>query len=114
MEYILKAAQQFIENMVKESYDAVLDDVAFDSTSYSDHYGDMGELLFKIHSYTKLSDVIRDIENGVWGIALIDQVDDQGMVEFFDTITKGGQHYLDSSIKKNDVVTLERGEVLSK
>jgi hypothetical protein len=83
-------------------------------TAYVDYYGDLGKYLMKIRSYTKLSDLMRDIEDGEWGVALLDTADDQGMVEFFDTITKGGQHYLDSSIKKNDVVTLERGEVLSK
>ena len=95
MEYLLRAAKQCIESMVKESFDAMLIDFDQDVDSYINHYGEMGRLLFKINSYTEMSDLIKDIENGEWGVAMLDAQDDEGIIQFFDTVAKGGQHYLD-------------------
>ena len=88
MEYLLKAAQQFIENMVKESFDAMSIDIEMTETEYADYYAGMGRYLLKVRSYTKLSDLMRDIEDGEWGVALLDSADDQGMVEFFKIVAQ--------------------------
>lgn len=103
MEYLLRAAKQYIENMVKEAYDAMLTDIDCTETDYSDHYASMGTLLFKLHSYTKMSDLMKDVESGWWSVALLDHQDDEGMIQFFDTITKGAQHYLDGVVKQGTV-----------
>lgn len=80
MQHIITAAQDILSKNIVDVYTAILrTDIEPDAKAYHDHFFSMANYLYKIHTYTKFSDIIKDIENGEWEILLLFNDEHEGV-----------------------------------
>jgi len=98
MKYILKAAQDLMEQSLIDIYTIMAHDLEPDPISYRLHFKSMADHLFLLHSYTTYSALVKDIENGVWGVIGLDHHDNEQINDFIERVACRAN---DSFIKHN-------------
>jgi hypothetical protein len=98
MKYILKAAQDLMEQSLIDIYTIMAQDLELDPATYQLHFKSMADHLFLIHSYTTYSALVKDIENGVWNVIGLDNHDYEQINDFSERVACRAN---DSYIKHN-------------
>ena len=95
--YLLPAAIEDLCEKIFTVYEAHLDDLSVTRELYVDHFRDMAHHLFIAKSYTRFSDVLKDIESGRWNVAGLDQNDEEDILVWLEEITERASELLDEA-----------------
>jgi len=97
MKHIVSAAQDILSKNIVDVYTTMVHDVPLDAASYQLHFKEMSNYLLRIHSYTRFSDIVRDIEKGEWSVLLLFEDEHEGISYFIKEV-------LEKANAKYDVV----------
>lgn len=115
--YLLPAAIDDLCNKIFTVYDAMFDDVKVDSQAYMSYFLDMSLHMFIAKSYTRFSDLLKDVESGRWNIVGLVQVDEEGILAWLEEVNDKASLRLDEVRDKMmlgeddddfDIVIIER------
>lgn len=115
--YLLPAAIDDLCNKIFTVYDAMFDDVKVDREAYMSYFHDMSHHMFIAKSYTRFSDLLKDVESGRWNIVGLDQVDEEGILAWLEEVNDKASLRLDEVRDKMmlgeddddfDIVIIER------
>jgi len=86
MNYLLRTIRRDLAERTKDIWLTMSSDIELTEDIFFDYYGEMGKLMYRIEKYEKVSEVVKDIEAGIWAVAGLDQVCEDTMTHWWETV----------------------------
>ena len=86
MEYLLRVIKRDLIERTKDIWSTMSSDIELKEDTFTDYYGQMGKLMYRVEKYKKVSEVIKDMETGEWAVVGLDQVCEETMTDWWKMI----------------------------
>lgn len=87
MEYLLRVIKRDVADSLKDIWETMSQDIELTEDAFADFYGSMGRFMYRLEKYEKLSEFVKDLEAGEWGVVGLDQACDGTMTDWWNKVT---------------------------
>lgn len=86
MNYLLRVIKRDLAERTKDIWSTMSSDIELTEDTFTDYYGQMGKLMYRVEKYEKVSEVMKDLEAGEWAVVGLDQVCEETMTDWWKMI----------------------------
>lgn len=86
MEYLLRVIKRDLAERTKDIWSTMSSDIELTEDTFTDYYGQMGKLMYRVEKYEKVSEVMKDLEAGEWAVVGLDNACEETMTDWWKII----------------------------